>query len=237
MAIKFNILAMIMWIITLVGVYMSGSLVVSTTVLTMAVFLHLLIHLVAVRELRGRENNDRVDELEVKKKVYLAHSISTTGEYNDSKRVAEEIRALGFEVYAAAENDSINDKSNEPTPEDIYEGDINEIMSSDIFVVNLSGGLQDGTISEIGFVAGYNEMNAFDDDFKDFMAGEFGDVTEGIDAIPIIAYTSNARLLQPQFSDGIPSASANHLVKGMIDRWGTFVGNEDNMLKELEELV
>lgn len=56
MAIKFNILAMIMWIITLVCVYTSNSLAVSNMVLTMAVFLHLLIHLVAVRELRGRDN-------------------------------------------------------------------------------------------------------------------------------------------------------------------------------------
>src|SRR5690625_721193 len=91
-------------------------------------------------------------------KVYLAHSISTAGEYNDSKRVANEIRSLGFEVYAAAENDSINDKSNDPTPIDIYNGDVSEIMSSDIFVVNISGGHQDGTISEIGVVAGMNEV-------------------------------------------------------------------------------
>lgn len=235
MAIKFNILAMIMWIITLVGVYMSGSLVVSTTVLTMAVFLHLLIHLVAVRELRGLENNDRVDELEVKKKVYLAHSISTTGEYNDSKRVAEEIRALGFDVYAAAENDSINDKSNEPTPEDIYKADVGEIMRSDIFVVNLNGGHQDGTISEIGIVSGINETEQEHECIEAMVNGD--SYLPSPARIPIVAYTSNARLLQPQFSDGIPSASANHLVKGMIDRWGTFVGNEDNMLKELEELV
>src|SRR5699024_4396060 len=137
-------------------------------------------------------------------KVYLAHAISTRGEYDDSKRVANEIRSLGYEVYAAAENDSINDKTNNPTPIDIYNGDVSEILSSDIivvneirsvryevyaaaendsinyktnnstpidiyngdvseilssdiFVVNLSGGHQDGTISEIGLVSGVNE--------------------------------------------------------------------------------
>src|SRR5699024_4671090 len=91
-------------------------------------------------------------------KVYLAHPISTTGEFVDSKRVANNIRDIGYEVYVASENDSINDKSNEPTPLDIYDGDIDEIMDADIFVVNLTGGLQDGTISEIGFVAGWNEV-------------------------------------------------------------------------------
>src|SRR5690625_837955 len=159
-------------------------------------------------------------------KVYLAHPISTRGEFEDSKRVANEIRALGYEVYAAAENDSINDKSNEPTPIDIYNGDVSEIMSSDIFVVNLSGGHQDGTISEIGVVAGVNEM-------RSMWAKEY-DVQ--YTDIPIIAYTSNARLLQPQYYRGISSASANHLVLGMIDRWGEFVGSEQNMIKKLEDM-
>lgn len=156
-------------------------------------------------------------------KIYLAHSISTTGEYDDSKRVASELRTLGYEVYVASENDSINDKTNEPTPLDIYEGDISEILDADIFVVNLSGGLQDGTISEIGFVAGLNEMEINVLGFKTHHK-------------PIIAYTSNARLLQPQFSDGIPSAGANHLVLGMCEKWGKFVGDEQAMLSKLKEI-
>ncbi len=157
-------------------------------------------------------------------KIYLAHSISTTGEFDDSIRVANEIRALGYEVYAAAENSAINDKTNDPTALDIYEGDVSEIMSCDIFVVNLSGGHQDGTISEVGVVAGMNEVLKMrgDDGFT------FVDT-------PIIGYTSNARLLQPQFHKGIPSASANHLVLGMIERWGEFVGSEAEMLNKLSE--
>ena len=153
-------------------------------------------------------------------KVYLAHPISTTGEFNDSKRVANEIRALGYDVYVASENDSINDKSNDPTPLDIYEGDITEILKADIFVVNVTGGLQDGTISEIGFIAGFNE-----------------NILSVENPMPIYAYTSNARLLQPQFSDGMASASINHLVKGMIDRWGEWLGDEQTMLKRMKELL
>ena len=169
-------------------------------------------------------------------KVYLAHSISTAGEYNDSKRVANEIRALGFEVYAAAENDSINDKSNDPTPIDIYNGDVSEIMSSDIFVVNLSGGHQDGTISEIGVVAGLNEVREEIDAVKafDIRVGNIPNVLDS-ETIPIIAYTSNARLLQPQHYRGMASASANHLVLGMINKWGEWVGSEEEMLLTLRE--
>src|SRR5699024_4901759 len=171
------------------------------------------------------------------RKIYLAHSISTRGEFEDSKRVANEIRAIGYDVYVASENNSINDKSNDPEPSDIYEGDVSEIMSADIFVVNINGNLQDGTISEIGFVAGYNEVRMeieeekiFDDfvgNTPSYLSSEF---------IPIIAYTSNARLLQPQFYEGIPSASANHLVLGMIECWGGFCGDEEAMLSRLKRL-
>lgn len=153
-----------------------------------------------------------------RKKVYLAHPISTTGEFNDSKRIAGEIRELGYDVYAAAENDSINDKSNNPTPVDIYHGDVSEILKCDYFVVNITGALQDGTISEIGMVAGINEA-------RDLMGiGEF---------IPIIAYTSSSRLRKPQTHLGIPSASANHLVLGMVECWGTFSGSESDMIYDL----
>src|SRR5699024_6707157 len=109
----------------------------------------------------------------------------------------------------------------------MYEGDIDEIMDADIFVVNLSGGLQDGTISEIGFVAGWDEMLEVTDIFFEGLANI---------NIPIIAYTSNARLLKPQYSVGIPSASANHLVNGLVDRWGNFVGAYEAMYLKLYEI-
>ena len=155
-------------------------------------------------------------------KLYYAASIATQGEALDSIRVANNLRQLGYEVYVASENKSINDKSNNPTPEDIFNGDIYEILSSDIFVVNLTGGTQDGTISEIGFVAGWNEAGIQD--------------SEGVrktTRIPIVAFTTNTRLLQPQHYWNIPSASANHLVLGMIERHGTFVGDERNLYEYL----
>lgn len=146
-------------------------------------------------------------------KIYYAQSIATQGEFDYSIKVANKIKELGHEVYAPALNNSINDKSNNPTPKDIYNGDVSEIMNSDIFVINLTGGKEDGTLTELGLVAGLNEMSY---------------------PIDIIAFTSNQRLAQPQYYQGIPSASANHLALGMIDKWGKFVGNEKDMLQCLE---
>ncbi|PCF72823.1 nucleoside 2-deoxyribosyltransferase [Staphylococcus delphini] len=148
-------------------------------------------------------------------KVYLAHSIATKAEAEDSIRVANELRKLGYDVYAAAENKTINDKTKDPTPQDIYEHDTTEINDCDIFVVNLNGGSQDGTISEIGYVAGLNENREY--------------IPK-----PIVAYTSNARLLNTQTHDGLASASVNHLVLGMINVWGLFLGDEAEMLQWLE---
>ncbi|MDE9798908.1 nucleoside 2-deoxyribosyltransferase [Staphylococcus delphini] len=149
-------------------------------------------------------------------KIYLAHSIATKAEAEDSIRVANELRKLGFDVYAAAENKTINDKSNNPTPRDIYEHDTEAINNCDIFVVNLNGGSQDGTISEIGYVAGLNESS------KHKMK-------------IIIAYTSNARLLNTQTYNGLASASVNHLVLGMIYNWGFFAKDEKDMFEWLRD--
>lgn len=172
-------------------------------------------------------------------KVYLAHSISTKGEFEDSKRVGKLIGELGYNYYAAANNNRINDKSNDPTPKDIYNGDVSEIISSDIFVVNLSGGLQDGTISEIGIVAGMNIMKKVLQPVLKIKLVQKLLKKAGIspEITPIIAYTTNARLLQPQYYKGISSAGANHLVLGIVDVWGEFVGTEENMLKKLKELT
>lgn len=163
-------------------------------------------------------------------KIYYATNISTIGEASDSIRIANNLRQLGYEVYAAAENKSINDKSNDPTPKDIYDGDVSEIIRSNIFVVNLTGGHQDGTISEIGLVAGWNEAHDYSEETKELFSIESSKVD-----IPIIAFTTNTRLLQPQHYWNVPSASANHLVLGMIERHGTFVGDERNLYEYLSK--
>ena len=159
------------------------------------------------------------------KKVYLAGGISDTDRKLGQAITAAKIRELGFEVYAAAENNEINDKSNDPTPLDIYNADIDRVKECDIFVVRISGGNEDGTISEIGMVAGWNERLV-----------EQSIKIKDMKPIKIIAYTTNERLKQPQFWNGIASGGFNHLVAGMFDKWGVFVGGEKEMLEYLEGL-
>ena len=174
-------------------------------------------------------------------KVYLAGGISDKDRFEGQIRTVRLLRQRGVEdIYAAALNDSINDKSNDPEPIDIYNGDIDRVKESDIFIVRLSGGNEIGTISEIGMVAGWNEMvEAHNKQIKEcydpIMVSSMG--LRKLKPIKIIAYTTNLRLVQPQFYQGMASAGVNHLVLGMIDRWGTFVGDEDDMLKYVKEMV
>lgn len=152
------------------------------------------------------------------KKIYLCHPISTTGEFNDSIRVAEEMEKLGFEVYAPARNKAINDKSNNPTPQMIYEQDVERLLEADIIVMNLTGGDSDGTILEAGILMGMFESNR--------------------ENLPVVfAYSSNKRALQPQHHNGIASGKLNHMVLGGIDKHFTWCGDEHNTLQRLKNLV
>lgn len=169
------------------------------------------------------------------KKVYLAHPISTTGEFNDSIRVAERIvketmvkfgeRPDGephletkYDVYAPALNKAINDKSNNPTPQMIYEQDVERLLDSDIVVVNYTGGDADGTVLELGLLAGMFES------------------AKKIATLPtVFAYSSNQRAIIPQLHNGIASGKLNHMVLGAIDKHFTWLGNEDEVIECLKE--
>lgn len=151
-------------------------------------------------------------------RVYLAHPISNTYEIEASIKLADELRNMGFTVYAAAENKSINDKtaSEAPTPEKIYMADTAEIICCDIFIVNLTGGMQDGTLMEVGYVAGLNDS-----------------ATERARMKKIYAYSSNKRALSPQHFQGIASSSINHLVLGAVEKHGQFYSDIQKLKADL----
>lgn len=101
--------------------------------------------------------------------LYLAHPISTTGEFNDSIRLTKRIEEIErvvytdgrirleqmYEVYAPALNKEINDKSNNPTPQMIYEQDMKRLDNADIVVVNYTGACALGTLLELSTLGAY----------------------------------------------------------------------------------
>lgn len=94
--------------------------------------------------------------------VYLAHGISDRANFHDSLRIAQEIESIKttdgsqkFEVYAPAGNKKINDKSNNPTPIDIYDEDMKRLDSHDVVVANYTGVNSLGTLLEISTLGAY----------------------------------------------------------------------------------
>src|SRR5699024_6312616 len=79
---------------------------------------------------------------------------------------------------------------------------------------------------EVGLVAGINECTVVLTEFD-----------KDVEHMPIMADTSNARVLQPQHFRGMSRASANHFVPGMVATWGELVGAGDDMLEELERIT
>jgi len=165
------------------------------------------------------------------KKLYICHPISTTGEFNDSIRVAQRIEGIyeykedlgknmpKYDVYAPALNKTINDKSNNPTPQMIYEQDVDNLLSADVVVINYTSGRAHGTLLEIGLLAGMYES-----------AKKEGTLPK------VFVYSSNKRMLQPQFWNGIASEGGNHMVFGAIEKHFTWCENEDDMILKLREL-
>lgn len=171
-------------------------------------------------------------------KLYICHPISTTGEFNDSIRVAERIKDIyrtkeitteeddvmgtvnepKYDVYAPALNKEINDKSNNPTPQMIYEQDVENLLSADVVVINYTSGRAHGTLLEIGLLAGMYES-----------AKKEGTLPK------VFVYSSNKRMLQPQFWNGIASEGGNHMVFGAIEKHFTWCENEDDVIQKLRD--
>jgi len=103
----------------------------------------------------GNVLTDNVEEYfeEAKKPVvYLACPLSTEGDVMFANTVAQLMREKGLNVYSPIEDESINDKSNDPEPEDIFVNDYIGIEQADYVFLVETGREQVGTHVELGIV-------------------------------------------------------------------------------------
>lgn len=148
-------------------------------------------------------------------RVYLAGPISTEGDVMYMLYLAEELRNLGYHVHAPHEDDSINDKTNDPSADDIFANDTDAIDISDIVVLVESGREQVGTHMEAGKIIERIEQGA---------------------PLELVVFTSNYRVEDTQIEDGKASASVNHYALGGYKRAGTWIdGMSAGMLKYMKE--
>lgn len=84
-------------------------------------------------------------------KIYLGGAMFTKADILNNLHLTQKLRDCGFDVYCPNENMSINDKSHIGiTPEMIYEEDIKELETCNIFLCQLSD--DPGTMWEAGYM-------------------------------------------------------------------------------------
>lgn len=94
------------------------------------------------------------------KKVYLAGDMLTKGSQLLREKEAQDVRAVGFEMYNPMENKEINDKANavkEGLAERIVEQDSDAIYNSDILIIEPQPFAM-GTMVELGQVKGRKDL-------------------------------------------------------------------------------
>ena len=179
-------------------------------------------------------------------KAYNGCPIAEEGAKTLSVVTAQEIVEAGemhnekVDIFVPAVQ-PFNDKSKgAPTPRDIYLGDINQLKQAEVVFFNITGGMQDGTNSEIGVVTGLNEATIADMVSHKLEFDMFESKNSWLKALSelliiSIAYSTSGRLAHPQHFYGIASASANHLILGMLDEWGAIYPTKQEMIDDLRK--
>lgn len=161
-------------------------------------------------------NSNSNNKLNKRPTIYIGAPISNTGYVMYVNKVVETLRDIGYNVYSAIEDESINDKTNDPSPKQIYVNDLHGILKSDIFVFLETGGIQVGTHVELGIVLGMKSMGA---------------------QIKLVGFSNNQRLENPQVKEGFPSASMNHLALGGVIAHGDMFNNEEGFVEKMIDMA
>ena len=154
-------------------------------------------------------------------KIYLASSFFDRAGYLYTAKIARSIRRnTDFEVYVPQENESINDKDNVEgiTGVDIYEADINELVTSDYLIPIIDGlAIDPGVAAEIGYFTALAEDRNNNEFFLDKqIIGLLTDMRHG--------------------GEGEHGLYRNLFVKGAIQKFGTIVHNEEDLISVLLKL-
>ena len=96
------------------------------------------------------------------KKIYFANGLFSAADIMFNNYCWDRLIEAGIDpadIYMPQKNAAINDKSASATSLPIYEGDTERLKEADILIAVLDGvSIDAGVASEIGWVAGWNEM-------------------------------------------------------------------------------
>lgn len=144
-------------------------------------------------------------------KVYLAGSLFNEAEVAQRLKEGQILRKEipNIDLFNPIEQPFNEDKQTLPTPLDIYNGDANAVINSDVIILDITND-DPGVMVELGLAIAYNKK--------------------------IIAINSDIRLKSANKYD-IPSYAINHFVLGGILKYGVLVYSFNEAVEELKKYV
>jgi nucleoside 2-deoxyribosyltransferase len=98
----------------------------------------------------------------MKKKIYVGGELFSEADVTQRLKEGNKLIELGYPIYNPIANDDINDKSGNPTSEEIFLQDMSEVLSSDIITAPIDNE-DPGLMMELGMaLSGNLFMRALD---------------------------------------------------------------------------
>lgn len=175
----------------------------------------------------------------MKKKVYVGGELFTEADITQRLKEGSELIELGHPIYNPIANDEINDKSDNPTAEEIFLQDMAEVLSSDIVTAPIDNE-DPGLMMELGMALSGNLFMRALEKMKDELSEEALAIVEEhnpFKEIEIFAVTSDIRTDTAGEYDGylVPKGYNQFVIGGLkVLGNGKFYKGFKDLRKDLE---
>lgn len=184
------------------------------------------------------------------KKIYIAAPLFSEADKDYNEKITKQIEKFGYQCYLPQRNMSINDKTKCASSIQIYDGDTNELDSSDIIICLLDGPVVDpGVACEIGWFASKIEFELkqtilkaqlYGDDLKSIKSkrkiiGLFTDSRDGTKTPNGQALDNKMKLLNTEVAES-QFPYMNLYIVGAIKKYGKLFSDVNELLEYLKNL-
>lgn len=162
------------------------------------------------------------------KKIYFGAPLFSKSEQMFNDFVANKIDELNkFKIYVPQRNEAINDKRNCATAIQIYDGDTNELLTTDILIAVIDGlAIDPGLATEIGWFAREIELNP---NSNKIILGLYTDCRDGTNVTIKETLDQKAAMLNNNIAES-QFSYVNLYSAGAIKKYG-------KLFKTVEELI
>ncbi|WP_300380199.1 nucleoside 2-deoxyribosyltransferase [Clostridium sp.] len=164
-------------------------------------------------------------------KIYVAGSLFSEAEIDKRLKEEKQLREIGFNNIFNPINSPQNSKENIPTSADIFWGDTNEVLYSDMVIADISNSTDLGVSCELGIVWACNHLH--------FLAGEgltLEEILSEMKKKKLVAHLSDIRKSTAhRYSGNNVPWGVNQYVIGLVEDIGTIKDSFKEVLEELNK--